>query len=154
MKDPKLVAASAIALAVTLFAIDSAWRDHLALCADLREGIHLVRLGGQDPPTAFSAESIRAFTDIDDRIDLAVEEALERVRVRGKDIDLAGLGVKAPGSTWTYLVNDDPFRDRIGALLRGPGGATVAIYSAVMMMPLLVLWGLVDRFLGQRRRKA
>ena len=37
--------------AVTLGCIDRAWRDHLALCADLREGIHLVRLGGQDPLT-------------------------------------------------------------------------------------------------------
>jgi preprotein translocase subunit SecA len=138
--------------AVMLFAIDGAWRDHLAVCADLREGIHLVRLGGQDPLTAFSAEAIRAFSDIDDRIDTVVEQALQHVRVRGGHIDLAALGMQAPASTWTYLVNDDPFRDRIGALLRGPGGATVAIYAAVMMMPLLVLWGLVDRFKGHGRR--
>ena len=38
---------------VTLGCIDRAWRDHLALCADVREGIHLVRLGGQDPLTTF-----------------------------------------------------------------------------------------------------
>jgi len=42
-------------------------------------------------------------------------------------------------------VNDDPFRNRIGAMLTGPGGATIAIYSALMMMPLLVLWGLVEK---------
>jgi preprotein translocase subunit SecA len=138
---------------VMLFAIDGAWRDHLAACADLREGIHLVRLGGQDPLTAFAAGAIRAFSDIEDRIDAAVEKALAEARVRGGQIDLAALGVKAPASTWTYLVNDDPFRDRIGALLRGPGGVTVAIYTAVMMMPLLVLWGLVDRFIGHRKRR-
>jgi preprotein translocase subunit SecA len=135
--------------AVTLFEIDNAWRDHLGVCADLREGIHLVRLGGQDPLTSFTAQAIKSFSDIDDQIDKAIESALESARVRDGQIDLAGLGIKAPGSTWTYLINDDPFRDRIGALLTGPGGATVAIFSAALMMPLLVLWGLVDRYLGK-----
>ena len=46
--------------AVTLACIDRAWQDHLALCADLREGIHLVRLGGQDPLTRFTSEAIRS----------------------------------------------------------------------------------------------
>ena len=51
-------------------------------------------------------------------------------------------------------MNDDPFRNRIGAMLTGPGGATVAIYSAAVMMPLLILWGLVENLLrrGARRR--
>jgi preprotein translocase subunit SecA len=140
--------------AVTLACIDRAWRDHLALCADLREGIHLVRLGGKDPLTHFTSEAIRAFTQIDDAIDDAVLAALATVRVAGGELDLTGTGMKAPSSTWTYLVNDDPFRNRMGAMLTGPGGATVAIYSAVMMMPLLILWGLVERLLrrGGRRR--
>ena len=47
---------------VTLACIDRAWRDHLALCADVREGIHLVRLGGQDPLTVFTSEAIQAFS--------------------------------------------------------------------------------------------
>jgi preprotein translocase subunit SecA len=139
--------------AVTLGCIDRAWRDHLALCADLREGIHLVRLGGQDPLTRFTSEAIRAFAQIDDAIDDAVLAALATVRVSGSELDLTATGLKAPSSTWTYLVNDDPFRNRIGALLTGPGGATVAIYSAAIMMPLLILWGLVERLRrGPRRR--
>ena len=68
---------------VMLAEIDKAWRDHLALCADLREGIHLVRLGGQNPLIAFSTEAIQSFSQIDERIDGAVETALGNVRVRG-----------------------------------------------------------------------
>jgi preprotein translocase subunit SecA len=139
--------------AVTLACIDRAWRDHLARCADLREGIHLVRLGGQDPLTTFTSEAIRAFSQIDDAIDEAVLAALATVRVVGGDVDLSGTGMKAPSSTWTYLVNDDPFRNRIGALLTGPGGATLAIYSAVVMMPLLVLWGLVEKVMRRSARR-
>jgi preprotein translocase subunit SecA len=137
--------------AVTLACIDRAWREHLALCADLREGIHLARLGGQDPLTVFVAEIIRAFARMSEGVDDAVLAALAAVRVAGGELDLAGAGLKAPSSTWTYLVNDDPFRNRIGALLTGPGGATMAIYAAAVVMPLLILWGLVDK--SKRRRR-
>ena len=82
--------------AVTLGCIDRAWRDHLAFCADLREGIHLVRLGGQDPLTRFTSEAIRAFARIDDAVDEAVLAALATVRVAGGELDLTGTGLKAP----------------------------------------------------------
>ncbi len=140
--------------AVMLGCIDRAWRHHLAFCADVREGIHLVRLGGQDPLTRFTSEAIQAFSQMDDAIDEAVLAALAAVRIAGGQLDLTGTGLKAPSSTWTYLVNDDPFRNRIGAMLTGPGGVTVAIYSAMVMMPLLIAWGLVESLLrrGTRRR--
>jgi preprotein translocase subunit SecA len=140
---------------VTLACIDRAWRDHLAFCADLREGIHLVRLGGQDPLTVYTTQAIKAFSTIEDAIDEAVRKALGTVRVAEGAIDLTDAGIKAPSATWTYLVNDDPFRHRIGAMLTGPGGATVAIYSALLLMPLLVLWGVVEnlfRRAGRRRQ--
>jgi len=139
---------------VTLACIDRAWRDHLAFCAELREGIHLVRLGGQDPLTVFTNDVIRVFARIDDAIDDAVLAALEAVRVNGGEIDLTATGIKSPASTWTYLVNDDPFKNRIGAMLTGPGGVTIAMYSAAILMPMLVLWGLVESLMrrGGRRR--
>ena len=139
---------------VTLFCIDRAWRDHLAFCADVREGIHLVRLGGRDPLTQFTSQAIGAFSQIDDAIDEAVLAALPLVRIDGSALDLTATGLKGPSSTWTYLVNDDPFKSRIGALLTGPGGATVAMYSAAVMMPLLVAWGLVDSFFRRSGRRS
>jgi preprotein translocase subunit SecA len=138
--------------AVTLACLDRAWRDHLAVCADVREGIHLVRLGGHDPLTAFAKEAIQSFSQIDDTVDNAVLDALPRVRFEAGEVVLAGTGLEAPAATWTYLVNDDPFKSRIGALLTGPGGATIAIYAAVVLTPLLIAWGLVDRLRGRRAR--
>jgi preprotein translocase subunit SecA len=136
--------------AVMLFHIDRAWRDHLSLCADLREGIHLVRLGGQDPLTRFTVQSMEAFRQIEDTIDDAVLDALDHVRIRDGRIDLEGLGIRGPSSTWTYLVNDDPFRNQIGLMLTGAGRTTIAIYSAIFLSPLLILWGLVDRLVRRR----
>ena len=136
---------------VTLACIDQAWRAHLAFCADVREGIHLARLGGSDPLTLFTSAAIKAFTEIDEIIDDAVRDALRAVRVEGGRINLDEAGVKGPSSTWTYLVNDDPFENRIGAFMRGPGAATVAMYSAGVLAPLVVLWGLVERLMSRRR---
>ena len=139
---------------VTLACIDRAWRDHLSRLADLREGIHLVRLGGQDPLTTFTSGAIQSFGRLDDEIDEAVLAAIDHVRLDGSRLDLSEAGPKAPSSTWTYLVNDDPFERRLGAMLTGPGGVTVAIYSAAVLMPLLMLWGIVENLFrrGPRRR--
>jgi preprotein translocase subunit SecA len=136
----------------TLHHIDRAWRDHLALSADLREGIHRVRLGGLDPLARFSEEAIRSFGGFDEEVDGAVLAALEKVSAIGGAIDLTPLGIKGPSSTWTYLVNDDPFKNQIGAMLTGGGGRTVATYSAAVLMPLFIAWTLVDRLFGKRAR--
>ena len=135
---------------VTLACIDAAWRDHLARCADVREGIHLVRLGGQDPLTVYTREAIEASVRMDAAIDEAVLAALPRMRVVAGRVDLSAAGIKLPSATWTYLVNDDPFRNRIGALLTGPGGATIAMYAAAVLSPLLILWGVIERVAGRR----
>ena len=60
--------------------------------------------------------------------------------------------LKGPSSTWTYLVTDDPFKNQIGMMLTGPGRATFAIGAAAMAMPLLILWGMIDRVFGKRSR--
>jgi preprotein translocase subunit SecA len=90
---------------------------------------------------------------MEEAINGAVLDVVAEVRVSGGRIDLEGLGIRGPSSTWTYLVNDDPFRNQIGMMLTGPGRTTVAIYAAVVMMPLLLLWGLVDRLLRKRPKR-
>src|SRR4029079_558360 len=105
---------------------------------------------GQDPLTRFTTETRLAFRRMEPSIDAAVLDALTEVRVIGGRIDLERLGIRGPSSTWTYLVNDDPFRNQIGMMLTGPGRTTIAIYAAALMGPLLILWGLVDRLLRKR----
>jgi preprotein translocase subunit SecA len=90
---------------------------------------------------------------MEDAIDSAVLDALTVVRVSGGRIDVDGLGIRGPSSTWTYLVNDDPFRNQIGMMLTGPGRTSVAIYAAALMGPLLLLWGLVDRVLRRQPKR-
>jgi preprotein translocase subunit SecA len=91
-----------------------------------------------------------AFSHLEDTIDQSLLEALRQVRADAEGVDLKDLDLKGPSSTWTYLVNDDPFKNQIGMMLTGPGRTSIAIYSAVVLMPLLILWGIVDRFVRQR----
>ena len=137
----------------TLHHIDRAWADHLALVADVREGIHLVALGGRDPLRHFTAEITMAFATLEHRIEQAVRSDLERALRTDSGFDVNEGRLKGPSSTWTYLVTDDPFKNQIGMMLTGPGRATFAIGAAALAMPLLILWGAVDRVLGRRARR-
>ena len=88
-------------------------------------------LGGHDPLTRFTARrSSSRFAASTTPSTAPCSTALTVVRVSGGRIDLEGLGIKGPSSTWTYLVNDDPFRNQIGMMLTGPGKTTFAIYAA------------------------
>ena len=100
-----------------------------------------------DPLTRFSNDVAAAFGGIDAAIDEAVRETLERHAATGEPIDLEG-----PSSTWTYLINDDPFRNQILMRLMGPGRTTLTIGAAAIWTPLLLLWTLVDRFARTRSR--
>jgi preprotein translocase subunit SecA len=139
-------------LTVTLHHIDRLWREQLAFCADLREGIHLVTLGGQSPLTHFTSQAILAFRRLEDAVDQAVLDSLSRVSTAGGAVDLSAVGLTRPSSTWTYIVNDDPFKNQLGRLLTGPGGPTIAIYTAVMLWPLLLVWRLVDAYRRRQNR--
>jgi preprotein translocase subunit SecA len=138
---------------VTLNEIDRAWRDHLSLIADVREGIHLVALGGQDPFAQFTRDVTMAFHRLQETVEERILAALDSVRADGSELDLSRLRLKGPSATWTYLVNDDPFRNQIGMMLTGPGRATFAIGAALVSMPLLILWNVVDRLFRRRRAR-
>jgi preprotein translocase subunit SecA len=82
------------------------------------------------------------------RIDESVVHTLCTAEISGKGINLDGEGLRGPSSTWTYLVNDDPFRDQLGIQLGMSVGyaAAAALYTG----PLLVLWGLYNRYWRRR----
>ena len=70
-----------------------------------------------------------------------------------RDVDLAGLGVTAPSATWTYLINDDPFRDQLAMVLTGPGKTTMSIGAALFAPFFFFLWLLVERLAGSKRKR-
>ncbi len=120
--------------------IDGYWADHLAWLADLREGIHLVSVGGQEPIQEFETSASEVFRGMREDIDRSVTEALSALFERNGPIDRDAEGLRGPSSTWTYLVNEDQFGWGI-ELIKGKniGAAAIAASWAAPLF-LLHLW--------------
>ncbi|NNF59390.1 MAG: accessory Sec system translocase SecA2 [Rhodothermaceae bacterium] len=131
--------------AITLHHIDQAWADHLAFVADLREGIHLVGIGGLDPLHEFHKQVAEAFSTIHATIEADTAASLASLDRTTDGLNLGGVGLGAPSATWTYLVNDRALSD-LQAALFGKGSSAFSAGAALTAWPLLLGWGLWRRF--------
>ena len=141
--DKKL---AGICQTITLHKIDEIWAQYLADIADIREGIHLKRLGGRDPYIEFQKLAVEIFDELLEKLDaelIKVFESLERIN---SSIDLEQIGIKAPTATWTYLINDNPFENLLGVQLIGDIGLQV---GAGIFGPLLAL----QRLFRKKKKK-
>ncbi len=107
-----------------LGAIDRLWAEHLDAIADLRDGIHWVRLGNQDPMQAFLKRADTLFKELSTQLKVEVEAP-----------SAPGLALTGPGSTWTYLVDDNPLRSALGLHVSGDLALSIgaAVYSPLYM---------------------
>ncbi len=110
---------------IALHHLDRAWTDHLALLADLREGIHLRSLSGgivhEKPIDEFNKQAIASFGTLVEDAWTAAASSFEDATIGDDGLDAEASGVARPTATWTYLVNDNPFgtdADRILGRLR------------------------------------
>jgi preprotein translocase subunit SecA len=141
---------------VTIHVLDREWSEHLALIEDIREGIHLQRYGGREPITEFHKQIVEAFSSMMDRIKTAAADLFEQLEVREGRIDLAAAGIAGSSSTWTYLVNDNPFSTLGLSLIasRNIGAAATTGFVAMLYFPVTVIISatvLIRRWLARRR---
>ena len=140
-----------------MLVLDRRWSDHLRLIEDIREGIHLQRYGGRDPLTEFQRQLIDAYAAMMEGLRDEVVGRFRELRPEGGRIDLDRIGLNGPASTWTYLVNDNPFASFWVSLI-APGnlGSSMAgAFLAVLYLPVtavVVASMLVKRALGTRGR--
>ncbi len=130
---------------ISLFHLDKFWSGYLAEIADIREGIHLTRLGGQEPLIEFQKRSIELFENLQDEIEGEMIESFNAIN--DSRVNLDSLGLKAPSATWTYLVDDNPFKDIFENLLIGSVGLKI---GAGFYWPLMRLYLM---FKKMRRQK-
>ena len=116
---------------LTLLLLDRRWSDHLRLIEDIREGIHLQRYGGRDPLTEFQRQIIDAYAAMMEGLRAEVVDRFRSLRAEGGRIDLEQLKLRGPASTWTYLVNDNPFASFWVSLI-APGSLGVSMATAVL----------------------
>jgi preprotein translocase subunit SecA len=134
---------------VTLHHIDAAWAEHLALVAQVREGIHLVGIGGLDPLHEFRKQVSESFNALHQEVDAQVAETFDGLAVTEVGLDLEGAGLTGPSSTWTYLINDQAQSD-LQEMLFGKGSLAFGA-GVIITWPLLLLWGLWRRMTRPKR---
>ncbi len=135
---------------ITLVVIDRCWSDHLAEMSRIRDGIHLVTLGGQDPYERYHAAAREAFDRLLDRVDDEIVDVFDAVEVTHRGVDWEQAGLLGPSSTWTYLVTDKPFLTDPLAVMAGR--PSLGLPVAAVYAPLWILWGFFRRWTQGRRR--
>jgi len=133
---------------VVLYHLDRGWADHLALIQEIREGIHLVSLGGYSPLEEFRKSVTEAFLAMRQRTDEAVLRTFRSLARDPEGAELEADALKGPSSTWTYLVSDDQSGWGMG-LLQGKNIGVAAI-AAGIYGPLFLFTLVLGR---QRRRR-
>lgn len=94
---------------IVLYHLDRAWSDHLGYLGDVRDGIHLRAIGRETPVDEFHRIAIAAFDELVERTYEQATSTFADATITESGVDLDGLGLKRPTSTWTYMVNDNPF---------------------------------------------
>ena len=122
---------------ISLACIDDAWSGYLAEMTDIREGIHLNRLGGKDPLFEFNKLAVERFEAAKKDAEVKKLAAFRRLEVREGSINTDTAGLKVPSATWTYLINDNPFENELGLQLMGNMGLSI---GAGIYGPLLAVF--------------
>jgi len=65
---------------ITLFHINKKWAEYLDYVSYIREGIHLVVIGGENPLHKFHSATIEAFNEVLDSIEIDIIETFKRVK--------------------------------------------------------------------------
>jgi preprotein translocase subunit SecA len=93
------------------------WADYLDFMSYTRESIHLVNMAGKIPISEFNKIAIDAFEKLKEDIRGEIIATLSRAEITADGMDMEKEGLKAPSSTWTYLVDDGP--EQLG-IISGP----------------------------------
>ncbi len=106
-------ATARIARLIALYRLDEGWADHLAMLADIREGVHLRALGRQDPLDEFHRAAIPAFREFMSAAEDKTVETFDAAQIDSPDWTPDDVGLSRPSATWTYMVHDNPFGSEI-----------------------------------------
>lgn len=113
----------------SLHHIWACWADYLDFMSYTRESIHLVNMAGKIPISEYNKIAIDSFNKLKESIRDEIIATLAHAEITADGINMEKEGLKAPSSTWTYLVDDSPEQlgmvsmnlafDPVSALLMG-----------------------------------
>ncbi len=104
---------------VAIYHIDDCWADHLQLCSEIRNSIHLASIGGYNAFDEFNKRVNESFRGFNQRVQKKVANSFHHANITDDGIDMTPEGLVGPSSTWTYMINDNPMGEVIDRLARG-----------------------------------
>ncbi|ELR69872.1 Protein export cytoplasm protein SecA ATPase RNA helicase [Fulvivirga imtechensis AK7] len=135
---------------MALAIIDKHWADYLEEADRIRLGIHLVAIGGLNPFREFQKQLTELFEKLLADIDREIIDRMNTVTITPDGVDLGKEGLQRPGSTWTYLVNDNPFGDKLESMLKSSSDIGFAA-GAALQIPLLAAYFIVKKLFAKKR---
>jgi preprotein translocase subunit SecA len=137
---------------ILLFHIDRYWTDYLSYITHIKEGIHLWSLAGKVPYFEFQKLAIGAFEDFWSRIEEQAIESFNDALIDENGIDMEKEGLTGPSSTWTYLVNDMPFKNPLQFVLLGSAafGAWASLLF-VLYFPITLIGTLIYKMVKKKK---
>jgi preprotein translocase subunit SecA len=133
---------------VTLHHIDSEWADYLEFVSEVREGIHLLAIGGMEPLHEFHKQIASKFNRLQHEIEERTVDTIRKLETSGKY--LSDHVVQGPSSTWTYLINDQPLTE-FHQMLFGHGNSVIGAVAVLTTWPLLLAYGIWHKISGRFR---
>ena len=134
---------------LTLKTIDTCWREHLAEIQYIREGIHLVSLGGQNPLDEFRKAIHQAFRKLKDKIDREIKNTYESASLTENQPNHT---LQTPSATWTYLVHGtNTMTKTIERLLVGNSNIGFAAGGTLILGPILFIVSVYRRLFRRSR---
>ncbi|MEZ5041529.1 MAG: accessory Sec system translocase SecA2 [Saprospiraceae bacterium] len=131
-----------------LLQYDKYWAQHLDLLSHLREGIHLVRLGGQNPLRTFRQLADACFNQLYSHLENELEPWVKKV-MTNEITAIDQMALEKPSSTWTYVINDNPFDDQLAIMLLD--SANVGMHVDFVSAPFLFTIAMMRRMRRKKR---
>ena len=128
---------------------DQAWAYHLDEMTEMQDNVQFVKLGGQRPLWIFRKLGDLMFEELCEKIDLQIAEAVQQL-LENPDLDLDALGFKRPGSTWTYVLYNNPFGNNLSITLLD--NSNIGLQVDFFTAPILFVKGLIEKWKQRRQR--
>ncbi len=129
-----------------MYFLSKYWSDFLDYATYIKEGIHLVSIGGGNPLYEFNAKVSAAFEEMKIKIISSMVNTFNKAYIDENGINMDKEGLKAPSSTWTYIVDDTA--EQFGML--GLLGNAVAYAANPLLIPALIITGIINRFFKRK----
>ena len=98
----------------------------------------------------------REFWKLFDHMDEEIIRLFQDLQIRNGDIDLAATSLRGPSSTWTYLINDNPFGGFNMAMLahRFAGAAAAMGVMSLLLSPLILVVIFVKKMVSRLENRS